>query len=235
MDFGPRQRNQARSENSHQKVGVRMVQDTIKVLIVDDHEMVRLGLSAYLQTEPDISVIGEAENGLAALEFCRTAVPDVVLMDLVMESMDGVEATKQILASHPQVKIIVLTSFIDETQIVPALEAGAISYLLKTAKADEIVRAIRCAVKNQSVIEPTVAAKMLQSIRQQEPRLHESLTERELEVLKLIGHGKSNQEIADALFIGIKTVKTHVSNILSKLQCEDRTQAAIYANRHGLV
>lgn len=197
--------------------------------------MVRLGLSAYLQTEPDITVIGEAENGLAALEFCRATAPDVVLMDLVMEPLDGIEATKRILAIRPEAKIIVLTSFIDETKILPALEAGATSYLLKTAKADEIVRAIRGAVKNESVIEPAVAAKMLKSMLRQEPRLHDSLTERELEVLKLIGQGKSNQEIADELFIGIKTVKTHVSNILSKLQCEDRTQAAIYANRHGLV
>ncbi|HOB09595.1 MAG: response regulator transcription factor [Limnochordia bacterium] len=212
-----------------------MAENRIKVLIVDDHEMVRLGLSAYLQTEPDITVIGEAENGLAALEFCRATAPDVVLMDLVMEPLDGIEATKRILAIRPEAKIIVLTSFIDETKILPALEAGATSYLLKTAKADEIVRAIRGAVKNESVIEPAVAAKMLKSMLRQEPRLHDSLTERELEVLKLIGQGKSNQEIADELFIGIKTVKTHVSNILSKLQCEDRTQAAIYANRHGLV
>ena len=212
-----------------------MVQDTIKVLIVDDHEMVRLGLSAYLETESDISVIGEAENGQAAIEFCRSATPDVILMDLVMDPVDGVEATRQILALKPQIKIIVLTSFIDETQIMPALEAGAISYLLKTAKAEEIARSIRCALEDQSVIEPTVAAKMLRSMRRQEPKLHDSLTERELEVLKLIGQGKSNQEIADALFIGIKTVKTHVSNILSKLQCEDRTQAAIYANRHKIV
>ena len=152
-----------------------------------------------------------------------------------MDPVDGVEATRQILALKPQIKIIVLTSFIDETQIMPALEAGAISYLLKTAKAEEIARAIRCALEDQSVIEPTVAAKMLRSMRRQEPKLHDSLTERELEVLKLIGQGKSNQEIADALFIGIKTVKTHVSNILSKLQCEDRTQAAIYANRHKIV
>lgn len=212
-----------------------MAENRIKVLIVDDHEMVRLGLSAYLQTEPDITVIGEAENGLAALEFCRATAPDVVLMDLVMEPLDGIEATKRILAIRPEAKIIVLTSFIDETKILPALEAGATSYLLKTAKADEIVRAIRGAVKNESVIEPAVAAKMLKSMLRQEPRLHDSLTERELEVLKLICQGKSNQEIADELFIGIKTVKTHVSNILSKLQCEDRTQAAIYANRHGLV
>jgi len=149
--------------------------------------------------------------------------------------MDGIEASKQILAIKPQAKIIVLTSYIDETRILPALEAGATSYLLKTAKADEIVRAIRGAVKNESIIEPTVAAQMLKSMRRHEPKLHDTLTERELEVLKLIGRGKSNREIAEELFIGIKTVKTHVSNILSKLQVEDRTQAAIYANRHGLI
>lgn len=211
-----------------------MRKDTIKVLVVDDHEMVRLGLISYLETEADITIIGEAENGEAAIKFCETQVPDVILMDLIMEPVNGVEAAKQILSKNPQIKIIVLTSFIDESLIIPALEAGAISYLLKTAKANEIVNAIRCAVNNQAIIEPAAAVKVLQSMRR-EPKPHESLTNRELEVLKLIGNGKTNQEIADTLFIGIKTVKTHVSNILSKIGCEDRTQAAIYANRNGLV
>ncbi len=211
-----------------------MDQKTIRVLVVDVHEMVRLGLTAYLETEPDITVVGEADNGAAAVSFCQSDTPDVILMDLIMEPVNGVEATKLILAEHPQIKIIVLTSFIDESLIAPAIEAGAISYLLKTAKAEEIVHAIRCAVNNQAVIDPNVAAKMLQSMRK-ESKPHEALTQRELEVLKLIGNGKTNQEIADTLFIGIKTVKTHVSNILSKLGCEDRTQAAIYANRNGLV
>jgi len=206
----------------------------IKVLVVDDHEMVRKGLIGYLETENGIEVIGDVENGLEAVNFCKKEVPDVILMDLIMDNISGVEATKKILAEHPQIKIIIITSYIDEEQIFPALEAGALSYLLKTAKADEIAAAIRRAMDNQSVIEPVVAAKMLKYMRK-EPKPHTILTERELEVLQLIGNGKTNQEIADTLFIGIKTVKTHVSNILSKLEVADRTQAAIYANRNNLV
>lgn len=206
----------------------------IKVLVVDDHEMVRKGLIGYLETENGIEVIGDVENGLKAVNFCKKEVPDVILMDLIMNTMSGVEATKKILTDHPQVKIIIITSYIDEEQIFLALEAGALSYLLKTAKADEIVTAIQRAMDNESVIEPVVAAKMLKHMRKK-PKPHTILTERELEVLQLIGNGKTNQEIADTLFIGIKTVKTHVSNILSKLDVTDRTQAAIYANRNHLV
>lgn len=206
----------------------------IKVLVVDDHEMVRRGLIAYLETEADIQVVGEVENGQQAVDFCQKQIPDVILMDLVMEKLDGVQATKQILAKHPQIKIIILTSFIDEEQIMPALEAGALSYLLKTSKADQIIAAIHNATKDQSVIEPAVASKMLHHMRQ-EPQPHSTLTKRELEVLRLIGNGKTNQEIADTLFIGIKTVKTHVSNVLGKLEVDDRTQAAIYANRNDIV
>ena len=208
---------------------------TIKVLVVDDHEMVRRGLIAYLETEDDITVIGEANDGSKAIEMAETLQPDVILMDLIMENVGGIEATVQIKKRFPQIQIIILTSFIDEKLVFPALEGGALSYLLKTAKAEEIVHAIRSAVKDESIIEPKVASQMLTKIRSTERRLHDDLTPRELEVLKLIGDGKTNQEIADSLFIGIKTVKTHVSNILSKLQVEDRTQAAIYANRNNLV
>jgi NarL family two-component system response regulator LiaR len=208
---------------------------TIKVLVVDDHEMVRRGLTAYLETENDITVVGEANDGSKAIEMVKTLVPDVILMDLIMENMGGIEATAQIKEMFPQIQIIILTSFIDEKLIFPALEAGALSYLLKTAKAEEIVYAIRSAVKEEAIIEPKVASQMLTRMRAPERQLHDELTPRELEVLRLIGNGKTNQEIADTLFIGIKTVKTHVSNILSKLQVEDRTQAAIYANRNNLV
>ncbi len=208
---------------------------TIKVLVVDDHEMVRRGLTAYLETENDITVVGEANDGSQAIEMVKTLVPDVILMDLIMENMGGIEATAQIKEMFPQIQIIILTSFIDEKLIFPALEAGALSYLLKTAKAEEIVYAIRSAVKEEAIIEPKVASQMLTRMRAPERQLHDELTPRELEVLRLIGNGKTNQEIADTLFIGIKTVKTHVSNILSKLQVEDRTQAAIYANRNNLV
>lgn len=208
--------------------------EQIKVLVVDDHEMVRRGLIAYLKTESDINVIGDVKNGIEAVEFCGKIVPDIILMDLIMEEMDGVEATKKILDLHPEIKIIILTSYIDDEHIFPVLEAGALSYLLKTAKADQIVDAIRRAVKDQSVIEPSVASKMLTNMRSG-PKPHSTLTKRELEVLSLIGNGKNNQEIAEILYIGIKTVKTHVSNILSKLEVDDRTQAAIYANRNNLV
>lgn len=208
----------------------------IKILVADDHEMVRRGLVSYLQTEDDITVVGEASNGQEAIDLCQSLRPDVVLMDLIMEPMGGLEATKAIKEIFPEVQVIVLTSFIDEKQIFPVLEAGALSYLLKTAQAHEIVDAIRLAVRNEAVIEPKVASRMLTRMRTaSDKHPHDDLTQRELEVLILVGEGKTNQEIADALYIGIKTVKTHVSNILSKLGVEDRTLAAIYAHRHNLV
>ncbi len=211
-----------------------MGDEPVKILVVDDHEMVRKGLIGYLETEPGIQVIGDVENGLKAVEFCRRNTPDIILMDLIMEEMDGIEATKKILAEYPNIKIIIITSYIDKKQIIPALEGGALSYLLKTSKAEDIVIAIKRAMNNESVIQPVIAAKMLDYMRK-DPEPHSTLTERELEVLRLIGNGRSNQEIADLLFIGIKTVKTHVSNIFGKLDVSDRTQAAIYANRNGLV
>ncbi len=212
-----------------------MDNNVITVIVVDDHEMVRKGLIGYLETEDDIKVLGEAENGTKAIKLCAKHKPDVVLMDLIMDVMDGVEATKQIKEQLPQTTVIILTSFIDEKQIFPALEAGALSYLLKTSRAEDIVTAIRMSIKGEAMIEPKVATKMLSKMRNQGGLPHNSLTRRELEVLYLIGQGKTNQEIGDDLFIGIKTVKTHVSNILSKLGVEDRTQAAIYAHRNDLV
>lgn len=207
----------------------------IKVLIVDDHAMVRLGLINFLETEEQIEVVGEAANGKEAILLCAQTSPDVVLMDLVMEGMGGIEATKEITKRFPNIKVIVLTSFVEEEKILPALENGALSYLLKTSSAEEIANAVYAAVRNESIIEPKVATKILSSMRESNTALHSKLTNRELEVLKLIGEGKTNNEIAEELFIGIKTVKTHVSNILNKLEVEDRTQAAIYAHRHGLV
>lgn len=211
--------------------------EKIRVMVVDDHEMVRRGICSYLQTEDDLEVVGQAHSGKSAVETALLLKPDVILMDLIMEDGTGIEATQEIKQQLPQVQIIILTSFIDESLIFPALEAGALSYLLKTAKAEEIVEAIRLAVKQEAVIEPKVATKMLGKIRASgdEHLPHHDLTAREMEVLVLIGEGKTNQEIADELFIGIKTVKTHVSNILSKLGVEDRTRAAIYAHRNKLV
>ncbi|WP_458026126.1 response regulator [Pseudalkalibacillus sp. Hm43] len=196
--------------------------------------MVRRGLSSYLMTDPSFEILGEASSGNEAVKALKELDPDVVLMDLIMENGNGIEATKEIIQSHPDCKIIILTSFYDDEQVFPAIEAGAFSYVLKTASADEISDTIKKAHAGESVIESKVAQKMMNRFRGNETLPHHELTRRELEVLVLIGEGKTNQEIGEELFIGIKTVKTHVSNILSKLQVSDRTQAAIYANRNKL-
>lgn len=210
--------------------------EKIRVMVVDDHEMVRRGICSYLETEDDLEVVAQANSGNSAIELAAKVKPQVILMDLIMADGTGVEASAAIKKQFPNIQIIILTSYIDENLIFPALESGALSYLLKTSSAEEIVQAIRLAVKQEAVIEPKVATKMLSKMRKgsdQSP--HNSLTERELEVLILIAEGKTNQEIADQLFIGIKTVKTHVSNVLGKLGVEDRTRAAIYAHRNNLV
>lgn len=208
----------------------------IKVLLVDDHEMVRLGVSAYLSAQPDMEVVGEAEDGEKGVELALRLRPDVILMDLVMEPVDGIAATQEIIRAWPGAKIIVVTSFLDDENVFAALEAGATSYLLKTSKASEIADAIRATFHGQSVLEPEVAGKVMPNRRRQRERLpHEQLTSREMEVLLLMAQGKTNQEMADELFISLKTVKVHVSNILAKLGVQDRTQAVIYAFRHGLV
>ncbi|MCL1990945.1 MAG: response regulator transcription factor [Defluviitaleaceae bacterium] len=206
----------------------------IKVLLVDDHEMVRMGVSAYLSTQADIEVIGEAPNGKIGAEMALKLRPDIILMDLMMDVMDGAEATSEIIKEWPEAKIIVVTSFLDDEKLYPVIEAGATSYLLKTSSAGRIAEAIRATCDGQSILEPKVAEKMMTHLRKETP-LHEDLTERELEVLLLMAQGKQNQEIADELFIALKTVKTHVSNILSKLQVSDRTQAVIYTFKHGLI
>lgn len=208
----------------------------IRILIVDDHEMVRIGVSAYLQTQPDMEVVGEAANGREGVEKALALRPDLILMDMVMPEMNGAEATAAILQEWPEAKIMIVTSFLDDDKVYPALEAGAISYILKTSNAKRIAEAIRQTLQGQTVLEPEVTTKMMQKMRKgNETKLHDELTERELEVLLLLAQGKSNQEIADSLFIAIKTVKTHVSNILSKLDVQDRTQAVIYAFQHELV
>lgn len=210
----------------------------IHVLLVDDHEMVRIGLAAVLGTEEDIEVVGEAGSGEEGIRLAQQFKPDVILMDLVMEGMDGIEATKRVLEFLPDCKIIVLTSFIDDEKVYPVIEAGAFSYLLKTSRASEIADAIRSAAKGKPILEAQVASKMMNRFRkpaaEQQPA-HEQLTAREMEVLLLIAAGKSNKEVADELCIGIKTVKFHVTNIFTKLGVEDRTQAAIYAYKNRLV
>ncbi|WP_059102923.1 response regulator transcription factor [Shouchella shacheensis] len=208
----------------------------IRVLLIDDHEMVRLGLSAYLSTQSDLEVVGQAANGEEGIQRAKELKPNVILMDLVMEKMDGIAATAAIMEVLPKTKIIVLTSYIEDEKVYPVIEAGAFSYLLKTSPAHVIVEAIRAANSGEAVLESKVTNKMMARMRQtKDPVLHDRLTPRELDVLQLIGDGKSNSEIGETLYIGIKTVKTHVSNILQKLDLEDRTQIAIYAHRKGLV
>jgi len=210
--------------------------NNVKVLLVDDHEMVRIGLAAMLGTEEGIEVVGEASGGREGLRLAELYRPDVVLMDLVMDDMDGIETTRRIMEKFPDTKIIVLTSFLDDEKLYPVIEAGAFSYLLKTSRATDIAAAVRAAANGQPVLESQVASKMMNRFRQPKAETlpHHELTEREMEVLKLIAKGKSNQEVADELYIGIKTVKFHVTNILAKLGVEDRTQAAIYAHKNGL-
>lgn len=207
----------------------------IRVVLIDDHEMVRAGVSAFLSTQPDIEVVGEASDGATGAELAIAEKPDVVLMDLVMEPVDGVESTKRIKASWKEAKILVVTSFLDDEKVYPVIEAGAMSYVLKTANANEIADAIRQTAAGNPVMAAQVTGKMLERLRHPEMNLHESLTAREREILQLMAEGKSNQVIADELFISLKTVKTHVSNILTKLDVYDRTQAVVYAFQHNLV
>ena len=207
----------------------------MKILLVDDHEMVRLGVSSYLMIQTDMEVVGEASNGLEGYHKALELRPDIILMDLVMDVMDGIEATQKIMADWPQAKIIIVTSFLDDEKVYPAMEAGASSYLLKTSSAAEIAQAIRSTYQGHKVIEPAVTEKIIEHrLDQARPKPHDELTNRELDVLRLIGQGYSNQAIAEELVITLKTVKTHVSNIFTKLEVEDRTQAAIYAVHHHL-
>ncbi|AHA28913.1 LuxR family transcriptional regulator [Exiguobacterium sp. Leaf187] len=207
----------------------------IRVLLVDDHEMVRAGVSAFLSTQPDIEVVAEASDGQAGALLALEHRPDVILMDLVMEPVDGVEGTRLIRKDWPEAKILVVTSFLDDEKVYPVIEAGAMSYVLKTASAFDIAEAIRKTANGQSVMAAQVTGKMMERLRRPTTHLHDDLTEREQEVLQLMARGMANQEIADELFISLKTVKTHVSNILSKLDVVDRTQAVVYAFKHNLV
>jgi NarL family two-component system response regulator LiaR len=212
--------------------------EPITVMIVDDHEMVRNGARGYLEAQPLITVVAEAESGDEAVRLAREFIPDVVLMDLVMPGMDGVEATRKVKDLSPRTQIIILTSFHEDEHIFPALQAGAISYLLKDVKARELVEAIQRASKGEATLHPRVAARLIKQFSNQEPdrrNLFTELTEREVEVLTLIARGFTNQKIAEDLVISIGTVKGHVSNILSKLHLADRTQAAVYAWQKGLV
>ena len=212
--------------------------EAITVLLVDDHAVVRQGVEAFLSTQPDIAVAGQAASGGEALRLAAELAPDVVLMDLKMPEMDGVETTRRLKQISPRTQVIVLTSYHDDEHIFPAIRAGALSYLLKDAGPKEIATAVRKAAAGEAVIHPRVAARLVQEIsgaRALEVNPFTELTERELEVLQLLAQALSNAEIAAQLVISEKTVKSHVSNILGKLHLADRTQAAVYAWREGIV
>ncbi|HEX6289498.1 MAG TPA: response regulator transcription factor [Herpetosiphonaceae bacterium] len=208
----------------------------IRVLVVDDHLVVRRGIRALLATEPDIEVVGESSNGAEAVVEAASLQPDVILMDLVMPQMDGIAAIESILASQPNARILVLTSFDADDKVFPAIRAGALGYTLKDFGPAELIRAIQRVYRGESSLHPAVARRVLQELAHppQRPPTSDPLTEREVEVLRLVAHGESNQQIAAMLGIGEGTVRVHVSNILSKLHLASRTQAALYALREGL-
>jgi len=207
---------------------------TIRVMLVDDHNVVRSGLATFLRAYEDVQLVGEAKNGLEAVNLCREKKPDVVLMDLMMPEMDGIAATRAILADYPEIKIIAMTSFEEEELVQGVLAAGAISYLLKNVTSDELAKAIRDAVSGRSTLSPEAARVLVQATRPTEQPWLE-LTEREMQVLNLVVQGQSNRQIADAMFISVATVKAHVSSILSKLQVSSRAEAIAYAIKHKIV
>jgi NarL family two-component system response regulator LiaR len=209
---------------------------SIRVLIVDDHAIVRKGIRALLSTEADIEVVGEAEDGSRAVDQAKMLQPDVVLMDLVMPQMDGIEATGRITADYPKTRVLVLTSFAADDKVFPAIKAGALGYLLKDSGPEDLVQAIRQIHRGEPSLDPAIARKVLMELSRppKKPLTTDPLTEREMEILRLVAQGKSNRDMADELVITEATARTHVSNILSKLHLASRTQAALYALREGL-
>jgi NarL family two-component system response regulator LiaR len=209
--------------------------DRIRVYIADDHPIVRRGIRDLLETEADIEVVGEAENGRQVVREVEALEPDIILMDLIMPEMDGIEATRQVREIYPEVRILVLTSFATDDKVFPAIKAGALGYLIKDTGPEELLRAIHQVHRGQPTLHPAIAQKLLQEITSsgEKPPSEDYLTEREVEVLKLVARGMSNQEIAEALVVSVATVYTHVSNILAKLHLASRTQAALYALREG--
>jgi NarL family two-component system response regulator LiaR len=212
--------------------------EPVRVLLVDDHNMVRIGLKAYFSTLADIQVVGEAATGEAAVKLAGSLAPDVVLMDLILPGMDGVEATRQVKKISPRTQVIVVTSYHEDEHIFPAIRAGALSYVLKDIDPDELADAVRRAAAGEAVLNPRVAARLVKELHgQREAAVNPftELTDRELDVLRQIAAGKNNHEIAAALVISEKTVKSHITNILNKLHLVDRTQAAVYAWQEGIV
>jgi len=210
--------------------------EEIRILIVDDHAIVREGQRALIETEPGMTLVGEATNGLEAIELARTLSPDVIFMDLFMPEMGGIEAIEAIKAENPEARILVLTSFAEDEKVFTAVKAGASGYLLKDATPDEILTAVRNVNRGEPAMNPIIANKLMRELQRASdlPLTEEPLTERELDILKLVARGLSNQEIAEELVISERTVRTHVSNILSKLHLANRTQVALYALKEGL-
>jgi NarL family two-component system response regulator LiaR len=213
-----------------------MMSPPIRILIVDDHEIVRKGIRALLATKRDIQVVGEAKDGAEALTQAQALNPDIVLMDLMMPKMNGIQATREITSAQPGVRVLVLTSFAADEQVFPAIKAGALGYLLKDSGPQELVQAIRQVFRGEPSLDPSVARKVLNELSTppQKPLTPDPLTGREMEILRLVSQGKSNKEIAGNLVIAEETVHTHVSNILNKLHLASRTQAALYALKEGI-
>jgi NarL family two-component system response regulator LiaR len=210
--------------------------EIIRVLIVDDHTVVRDGLNALLSVEPGIEVIGSAADGLEAINLAQELKPDIILLDLVMPNMDGVQAIIEIKKTDPVMKILVLTSFAENHQVYSAIKAGATGYLMKDSSADDLIHAIQDTYENRPALQPEIARKLMRDIQTQENQKpsENTLTDREIEILRQVALGKTNQEIADELVVSERTVRTHITNILAKLGLSNRTQAALYALRHGI-
>jgi NarL family two-component system response regulator LiaR len=208
----------------------------IRILVVDDHAVVREGLRALIDSEPGMTLVGEAADGEQAVQRARSLQPDVILMDLVMPRKGGIEAIGEIVGENPDLRILVLTSFAEDDKVFPAIKAGALGYLLKDSSAEELLRAIRDVHRGEPSMHPTIAHKLMRELQRPSdlPPTEEPLTEREVEVLRLVARGLSNQKIADRLVVSERTVRTHVSNILDKLHLANRTEAALYALREGL-
>jgi NarL family two-component system response regulator LiaR len=208
--------------------------EMIRILIVDDHTVVRDGLDALISAEPGMQVVGAASDGLEAVEKAQALAPDVILLDLVMPKMDGVQATLKIKENDPSARILILTSFAEDHQVFSAIKSGAMGYLMKDTSSEALIQAIRDAYDNKPSLQPDIARKLMQDIQTQDEQSRNALTEREVEILQELAMGKTNQQIADTLVLSERTVRTHITNILSKLGLSNRTQAVLYALREGI-